>query len=134
MKNYELEYYNNIKNWDFSKIKFEEENLTNWDMYKILKECTNEDSIVLDLGTAGGEKVINEFPKVRKIIGTDFSEEMIKTANENLKKSGKNNIEFKIMDNLNMNTPDNFFDVIVARHTCISAKQIYNVINNFFKI
>lgn len=29
MNNYELEYYNNIKNWDFSKIKFEEENLTN---------------------------------------------------------------------------------------------------------
>ena len=101
MNNYELEYYNNIKNWDFSKIKFEEENLTNWDMYKILKECTNENSVVLDLGTAGGEKVINEFPKVRKIIGTDFSEEMIKTANENLKKSGKNNIEFKIMDNFN---------------------------------
>lgn len=134
MNNYELEYYNNIKNWDFSKIKFEEENLTNWDMYKILKECTNENSVVLDLGTAGGEKVINEFPKVRKIIGTDFSEEMIKTANENLKKSDKNNIEFKIMDNLNMNTPDNFFDVVVARHTCISAKQIYKTLKQNGKL
>ena len=34
MSNKELEYYNKIKNWDFSMIKFEEENLTNWDMYE----------------------------------------------------------------------------------------------------
>ena len=38
MSNKELEYYNKIKNWDFSMIKFEEENLTNWDMYEILNK------------------------------------------------------------------------------------------------
>lgn len=31
MENDELAYYNKIKNWDFSMIKFEKENLTNWD-------------------------------------------------------------------------------------------------------
>ena len=134
MDNNELAYYDKIKNWDFSMIKYEEENLTNWDMYEILSECANEDSRILDLGTGGGEKVLNKFPKVAKILGTDFSSEMIKTANENLKKSGKNNIEFKIMDNLNMNTPDNFFDVVVARHTCISAKQIYKTLKQNGKL
>lgn len=134
MKNDELTYYNKIKNWDFSMIKFEEENLTNWDMYKILNDYTNENSIILDLGTGGGEKVLKEFPKSRKIIGTDFSEEMIKTANQNLKESGKTNIEFKVMDNLNMDMPDNYFDIVVARHTCISAKQIFKTLKNNGKL
>ena len=38
MKNNELNYYNKIKDWDFSMIKCEEENLTNWNMYEILKK------------------------------------------------------------------------------------------------
>ena len=38
MKNNEVNYYNKIKDWDFSKIKYEEENLTNWNMYEILNK------------------------------------------------------------------------------------------------
>ena len=34
--NRELEFYNEVKNWDFSKIKYIEECLTNWNMYDIL--------------------------------------------------------------------------------------------------
>ena len=128
MKNNELDYYNKIKNWDFSKIKYETQSLTNWDMYKILKEKATEKSRILDLGTGGGEKVINEFPNVLEIIGTDFSPEMIKTAKENLKKSKKQNIIFKVMDNLNMDTQDEYFDIVVARHTCIDARQIYKTL------
>lgn len=128
MNNNELNYYNRIKNWDFSKISYEVESLTNWDMYKILNEKTTKNSRILDLGTGGGEKVINKFPEALEIVGTDFSQQMIKTAKENLKKSNKKNIKFKVMDNLNMDTPDNYFDIVVARHTCIDAKQIYKTL------
>lgn len=128
MKTNEYEFYNELKNWDFSKIKYEEENLTNWDMYEILKANTTLESKVLDLGTGGGEKVLNFFPEVAQVLATDFSEEMIKTANENLKKIKKSNIIFRQMDNLNMDTPNDYFDVVVARHTCIDAKQIYNTL------
>ena len=130
MNNNELDYYNRIKNWDFSKINYEVESLTNWDMYKILNEKTTKNSRILDLGTGGGEKVINKFPEALEIVGTDFSQQMIKTAKENLKKSNKKNIKFKVMDNLNMDTPDNYFDIVVARHTCIDAKQIYKTLKN----
>ena len=128
MNNNELDYYNRIKNWDFSKISYEVESLTNWDMYKILNEKITKNSRILDLGTGGGEKVINKFPEALEIVGTDFSQQMIKTAKENLKKSNKKNIKFKVMDNLNMDTPDNYFDIVVARHTCIDAKQIYKTL------
>ena len=53
---------------------------------------------------------------------------MIKTAKKNLKKSGKKNIRFEIMDNLNMTTPNNYYDVVVSRHTVIDANQIYQTL------
>ena len=128
MKTKELEFYNKLKNWDFSEIKYEEEYLTEWDMYNILRENTNSQSKILDLGTGGGEKVLTQFPDVFEILATDYSEEMIKTAKQNLSKTNKNNITFRQMDNLNMDTPNDYFDVVVARHTCIDAKQIYNTL------
>ena len=123
----EYEYYEQIKDWDFSKFEIKTEKLTNFDMYEILKSITNENSKILDLGTGGGEKVLEKFPDC-EIVGTDFSKEMIKTANENLKKSGKKNITFKIMDNLNMNVEDESFDVVVARNTVTDPKQIYKAL------
>lgn len=127
MKN-ELAFYDDIKNWDFSKIKYIEENLTDWDLYRILNDCTSPNSKILDLGTGGGEKVLKNFPIVKEIIATDFSKEMINTANENLAKTQRKDITFKQMDNLNMNTPENYFDIVVARHTCIDANGIYKTL------
>lgn len=124
----ELEFYNKIKNWDFTDIKMYEENFTDWDMYKILNEKAKDSDYILDLGTGGGEKVLKYFPKVEKIIGTDISDEMIKTANKNLRNSKKSNIEFKVMDNLNIDFQNNLFDIVVARHTCIEPKQIYKIL------
>ena len=133
MKN-EKNFYNKIANWDFSMINCLEESLTNWELDKKIKENSNADSIILDLGTGGGEIVLQDFPKVKKIIGTDFSPNMIETANNNLLKSEKKYIEFRVMDNLDMNTPDDYFDIVVARHTCIDAKQIYKTLKKYGKL
>ena len=72
----EYEFYNELKNWDFSRINYTEENLTNWDMYSILREKSNSSTKVLDLGTGGGENVLRKFPEVQEILATDFSEEI----------------------------------------------------------
>lgn len=133
MKN-ELEFYDSIKDWDFSMIKYIEENLTNWDLYKILNDYTSPDCKILDLGTGGGEKVIKNFPITKEIIATDFSQEMINTANKNLAKTERKDISFKQMDNLNMTTPNDYFDIVVARHTCIDANGIYKTLKNGGKL
>lgn len=132
--NIEKNFYEKTADWDFSMINYTEENLTNWDLYQELKNSSNLDSTILDLGTGGGEKVLHNFPKVKKIVGTDFSSNMIETAKNNLQKSGKSYIEFKVMDNLNMDTPDDYFDIVVARHTVISAKQIYKTLKKGGKL
>ena len=122
----EYEFYNELKNWDFSRINYTEENLTNWDMYSILREKSNSSTKVLDLGTGGGENVLRKFPEVQEILATDFSEEMIKTAKENAKRYPNKRVKFTKMNNLEMNFPKETFDLISARHTIINAKQIYN--------
>ena len=92
MKTNEKDYYERIKDWDFSNFNIESEELTNWDMYEFLKNITNENSKILDLGTGGGEKLLANFPQVKEILGTDYSEEMIETANKNLLLSGRENV------------------------------------------
>lgn len=124
----ELEFYEKVKNWDFSMINYSKECLTNWDLYKLLNLYSNSESKILDLGTGGGEKVLKYFPECQEIVATDFSKEMINTANNNLKECGRKNIIFRQMDNLNMDTPDDYFDIVVARHTPIDAKQIYKTL------
>ena len=128
MKTNEYEYYNSLANWSFSEIKYTSENYTNWVYEDQIKKHVNEKSKVLDLGTAAGEKVLKIFPECAEILGTDFSEEMIKNANINLEKSGRRNITFKVMNNLEIDTPDNYFDVVTARHTITNKKQIYKTL------
>ena len=130
MKINEYEYYNNIANWSFEDINYTSESFTNWIYEEEIKKLTNKNSKILDLGTAAGEKVLKNYPECAEIIGTDFSSEMIKTANENLISSKRKNITFKVMDNLKMDTPDNYFDIVTARHTIIDPKQIYRTLKN----
>lgn len=130
MQENEHEYYEKIGNWDFDQIKYKTEKLTSWDFYEKIKEYTNKDSVCLDLGTGGGEKVLKYYPEVGKIYGTDFSGEMIKTAKENAKRYPNRNVEFLQMDNLNMEFPDKMFNLISARHTVINAKQIYKALKD----
>ena len=121
----EKEFYDEISDWDFSKYEIETECLTKWELYDELKKIATKDSKILDLGTGGGEKLLEFFPEVKEILGTDFSEGMIETAKKNLAKSGRNNITFRLMDNLRMDVPDNYYDIVVARNTVTDPKQIY---------
>lgn len=128
METNEHEYYNNIANWTFSDIDYTSENYTEWIYEDEIKKYSNIDSRILDLGTAAGEKVLKRFPDCAEILGTDFSENMVNNANKNLAQSGRKNITFRVMDNLAMDTPDDYFDLVTARHTIIAPNQIYKTL------
>ena len=126
----EKEFYEVIKDWDFSKFEIQTELLTNWDLYEKLKKLANKESKLLDLGTGGGEKLLRSFPEAKEILGTDFSEEMIKTAKKNLELSGRKDVTFRLMDNLKMDVPNDYYDVVVARNTVTDPKQIYKCLKS----
>jgi len=130
MKTNEHDYYSQLANWSFDEINYTSENFTNWVYEEEIKKHTKKDSKILDLGTAAGEKVLKRFPECAEILGTDFSEEMIKAANKNLEKSDRKNIVFRVMNNFKMDTPDNYFDIVTARHTATDPKQIYKTLKN----
>ena len=120
----DFEYFEKMAHWSFDEFGIHEECLTDWDLYGLLKKYATPDSRILDLGTAGGEKILEFFPDCAEILGTDYSPAMVETARANLAKSGRTNISFKVMDNLNMDVPDDHFDIVVARHTCTDPVQI----------
>ncbi len=120
----EKDFYSTLGNWDFSQIKLKTRKLTDWDFFKEITKYTDENSVCLDLGTAAGEKLLAKYPKVKIVYGTDYSEEMVTNAKENLKKSERKDVTFSKMDNLKIEFPDNTFDVISARHTVINASEL----------
>ena len=68
MKDNKFNYYNKIKNWDFSQINCEIESLTNWHITKILNEKATKKSRILDLGTGvGGVYMRENIIKPKKI-------------------------------------------------------------------
>lgn len=128
MKTNEHDYYSELANWSFEDINYSSEVFTNWIYEEEIKRLANKSSKILDLGTAAGEKVLKKFPDCAEILGTDFSNEMIENANKNLLQGGRKNISFRVMDNLKMDTPDNYFDIVTARHTIIDPVQIYKTL------
>lgn len=128
MKTNEHDYYSELANWSFEDIDYTSEVFTDWIYEDEIKKQVNENTRILDLGTAAGEKVLKKFPDCAEILGTDFSNEMIETANKNLLQSGRKNISFRVMDNLKMDTPDDYFDLVTARHTIIDPVQIYKTL------
>ncbi len=120
-----FDYYEKLASWKFDEFDIQSESLTDWDLYEILRSIVTESSCVLDLGTGGGEKVIANYPECAKIVATDYSPKMIETAKKNLEISGRKDITFRVMNNLEMDVEDELFDVVVARHTITDPAQIY---------
>ena len=134
MNKEELMYYNKIGNWDFSQIKYEVESYTNWDYIKEIQKNIKYNSKVLDLGTADGSQIFKHYPKCSEILGTDFSKEMIKNANAKCIKSKRKEILFRIMDNLKIDTPKEYFDIVTARHTITDKYGIYDTLKENGKL
>ena len=127
----EKEFYNKIGKligWDFSMLKYELIDNSDFKYFDEINKQVTGESILLDIGTGGGEKLTRLISNNCLLkIGTDFSKEMIKTANENNK---NNRIKFFKMDSEKIKFPDDFFDIICARHTPFKFNEIVRLLND----
>jgi arsenite methyltransferase len=76
-----------------------------------------EGDIVVDLGSGAGNDVFVSRALVGekgKVIGIDFTLEMIEKANENNRKLGFDNVEFRYSDIENIPVDDNSIDVVIS--------------------
>lgn len=72
---------------------------------------------VLDLGSGGGIDVFlaaNKVGEKGKVIGVDMTREMIRKAEENAKKGGYKNVEFRLGDIENLPLEDESVDAIIS--------------------
>lgn len=124
-------FYQSLGNWDFSDIKYHEvPREDEFNYFDWIKKYVNDSSVCLDLGTGGGEKLLKFYPKVKRLIGIDYSSAMIETAIMNLKEVGRSSedISFIEMDISDLKFDDNTFDIVTARHTEINAEEIKRVL------
>lgn len=73
--------------------------------------------VVVDLGSGAGNDVFvarSETGMFGKVIGIDFTEEMIKKANINKEKIGAQNVEFKLGEIENLPLENNSVDVVIS--------------------
>lgn len=125
----EKEFYEKIgktNGWDFSKMKYELVDNSEFIYLDEVNNNVNKNTILLDIGTGGGEKLINNISNDCLLkIGTDFSDEMIKASKRNI--GDRENIKVLKMNSDQILFPDGFFDVVCARHTPFNANEIYRV-------
>jgi ubiquinone/menaquinone biosynthesis C-methylase UbiE len=76
-----------------------------------------EGEVVLDIGSGAGLDVFLASRRVGdegRVIGLDFTEEMIELANENKRKLGAKNVEFRLGDMEAMPIEDESIDVVIS--------------------
>lgn len=128
----ELEYKNfydkvgRLNGWDFSKVKGETVG-DSWDFYGEVKERCKSSRILLDVGTGGGENVLNIASSAKSLIGIDNSNGMIEKAHSNLRKSGVQNVEFLQMDSEVLTFPHAYFDIVSSCHAPFAATELAKV-------
>lgn len=113
--------------WDFSRLQVKTKGET-WDFtHEVLQRCRPND-LVLDIGTGGGEAVLQIASHVRLLVGIDHSGAMIQRAQENVVSSSHRNVRFFQMDASALSFPDGFFDMVTSRHAPFDPYEIARVL------
>jgi arsenite methyltransferase len=96
-----------------------------------------EGDIVVDLGSGAGNDVFVSRALVGekgKVIGIDFTLEMIEKANENNRKLGFDNVEFRYGDIENIPVDDNSIDVVISNCVLNLVPDKAKAFNEIFRI
>ncbi|MNS90289.1 hypothetical protein D3C72_1243390 [compost metagenome] len=126
----EIDFYEKIKNFRNNKDRKVQSRLIDDSFFKYYNEInkrSNSQSVVLDIGTRDGEKIMSNINEVGMIIGIDFSKDKIEKANENVEKY-KKLAKFLVMDINKLEFPQNFFDIICVNHNIFNGKEAKRVL------
>lgn len=124
------DFYNKVGSligWDFSNLQYTSDGVE-WELYDILKQKCKETDVLLDIGTGGGERILEISSKFKFVFGIDISPNMIRTAKKNQINSDISNVRFFEMDAEKINFPDEMFNVITCRHSDFFPNEIYRLL------
>ncbi len=113
--------------WDFSRMKYESEGIA-WDLYQEVTEQCTPHALLLDIGTGGGEALLELADEALLLVGIEQSAGMMQRAAANLAASDKRNVRILQMDAREMQFPDGFFNIISCRHAPFSTSETARVL------
>ncbi|MDP5274043.1 class I SAM-dependent methyltransferase [Chengkuizengella axinellae] len=113
--------------WDFSQMKCKTEEET-WDFYQDVTKELKKSDVLLDIGTGGGESLLEIASSAMMLIGIDLSHSMVDTAQKNVLNSPYENAAFFQMNADNIQFPNQFFNVISCRHSPFSTSEVARVL------
>ncbi|MFD1175807.1 class I SAM-dependent methyltransferase [Paenibacillus puldeungensis] len=113
--------------WDFSHLRVKSEGAI-WGFYEEVTKSCNGSEVLLDIGTGGGENLLNIASSFFFGIGIDISGGMMETAHSNLNKSKLSNVRFFQMSSDQLQFPSEFFDIISCCHAPFFASEAVRVL------
>lgn len=116
-----------MNGWDFSQVRSKTEG-EQWDFYDEVARSSSGLEVLLDIGTGGGEKVMEIASSFTSIVAIDQSKAMIETAKANQEKSFIENLHFLQASAENLPFPDGRFDLASSRHAPFSASEVWRVL------
>ncbi|MEO0563932.1 MAG: class I SAM-dependent methyltransferase, partial [Chloroflexota bacterium] len=109
--------------WDFTRLKVKTEGVKP-DLYAEVVNRCNSDTILLDIGTGGGERIAKIAGNARLIVGIDISTSMINTAKRRYPPDQYGSLRFHQMNATHLNFPERFFDIVSCRQAPFDAEQV----------
>ncbi|MDP2940488.1 MAG: class I SAM-dependent methyltransferase [Candidatus Omnitrophota bacterium] len=125
--NYKKVYERAARSGGWSKKQLDK--TTKWgDFYELVKTKLQGTEVVLDIGTAEGNRFMGLSKHIKKGVGIDLEPGMIKLANRNKREAGITNITFKCLDADKLDFPPETFDVITVKHSPINFKDAFRAL------
>lgn len=122
-----IEEQHSFKGWDFSYIdkRMSEEPLP-WNYDKIVRQCLNTNSILLDMGTGGGEYLLTLNHSYFNTFATEAYPPNFEFCQKTLKPLG---IDVRQVVNHNYLPFENkMFDIIINRHEFFDINEVYRLL------
>jgi SAM-dependent methyltransferase len=111
------------KGWDFSSVNKKRDPIP-WNYNEIIKNNIKKTSLVLDIGTGGGERFLGFSDYLQTGIGIDHNPEMLATARQNMASKSISNYTFMQMDGRRLEFKNQSFDAILCRHAPFEVNEI----------
>lgn len=126
-KRWEAEEAKVFRGWDFSELngRMEEEALP-WDYPAQVRQQMNQETMMLDMGTGGGEFLLSLSPPPGRTFATEAYLPNYELCRAKLPAYG---IEVaKVEKDDQLPYEDEFFNLVINRHESFSAKEVYRIL------
>lgn len=116
-----------FQGWDFSYInnRTEEEEIP-WNYREIIERLINNESVMLDMGTGGGEFLIALNPKAKKVCATEGYAPNVELSRKRLEPMGIQVTQ--VFEDEHLGFEDETFDLVINRHEAFDLNEVKRIL------